>query len=50
MKRTLTLRSLPPLVVLALVPLNVAFGSDVTTDPEISTIISQVDSNAVIEL
>ena len=48
MKRTLTLKSLPLLMVLALVPLDAAFGSDVTTDPEISTIISQVDSNRIL--
>jgi len=48
MKRTLILRNLPLLMVLALVLLDVAFGSDVTTDPEISTIISQVDSNRIL--
>jgi Peptidase family M28 len=48
MKRTLTLGSLPLGPVLALVLLNVGFGSDVSTDPEITTIISQVDSNRIL--
>ena len=48
MKRTLTVGSLLLLSVLTLVLLNVGFGSDVTTDPEISTIISQVDSNRIL--
>jgi hypothetical protein len=49
MKRTLTLSSVLLLLVLALVLLNAGFGSDVTTDPEISTIISQVDSNRILD-
>ena len=48
MKRTLTLGSLLLGPVLALVLLNVGFGSDVSTDPDITTIISQVDSNRIL--
>ena len=48
MKRTLILRRLLLLPVLTLVLWNVCFGGDVTTDAEISTIISQVDSNRIL--
>jgi len=48
MKRTLTLSSLLLLLVLVLVLLNAGVSSNVTTDPEISAIISQVDSTRIL--
>jgi acetylornithine deacetylase/succinyl-diaminopimelate desuccinylase-like protein len=48
MNRTLTLTGLLLLLVLALVLFDVGFSSDVTIDPEIGKIISQVDSNRIL--